>query len=119
MMPVKFNEAGLVPVVVQDVNTGEVLMLAWANEQALAATIETGCGTYWSRSRDELWVKGLTSGHTQLVRRVATDCDGDAVLYQVEQTGSACHTGAYSCFEAGWSCDIAQDDGDYEKRSDS
>ena len=101
MSAVSWNEQGLVPVVVQDVTTGAVLMLAWANAEALAATIETGQGTYWSRSRGELWVKGATSGNTQRVRRVATDCDGDAVLYQVEQTGPACHTGAASCFDAG------------------
>jgi len=94
-----FDQAGLVPVVVQDVTTGAVLMLAWANQEALDATLATRRGTYWSRSRNQLWVKGATSGHTQKVTRVALDCDGDAVLYQVEQTGPACHTGTYSCFD--------------------
>ena len=94
-----FDQAGLIPVVVQDVVTGAVLMLAYANEEALAATLSSGRGTYWSRSRNQLWVKGATSGHTQEVTRVALDCDGDAVLYQVRQTGPACHTGTYSCFD--------------------
>ena len=96
-----WNEAGLLPVVVQDVATGQVLMLAWANAEALAQTMATGRGTYWSRSRQELWVKGATSGHTQRVRNIMVDCDADTLLYQVEQTGPACHTGARSCFDAG------------------
>ena len=96
-----WNDAGLIPVVVQDVATGQVLMLAWANAEALSHTVTTGEGTYWSRSRGELWVKGATSGHTQKVRQVSLDCDGDTLLYQVEQTGPACHTGAATCFEAG------------------
>lgn len=95
---VKFDERGLVPIVTQDARTGEVLMLAWANQEALARTLETREGTYFSRSRNELWIKGATSGNTQKVVSVALDCDGDAVLYRVEQTGPACHTGERSCF---------------------
>jgi len=89
---------GLIPVVVQDAKTKEVLMLAYANRQAVEHTLSTGKGTYWSRSRNELWVKGETSGHTQKIVSVSTDCDYDALLYIVEQTGPACHTGQYSCF---------------------
>jgi phosphoribosyl-AMP cyclohydrolase len=89
---------GLVPVVVQDSKTKEVLMLAYANRQAVEHTLATGKGTYWSRSRNELWVKGETSGHTQKVVSVTADCDYDTLLYVVEQTGPACHTGQYSCF---------------------
>jgi len=97
----KWNEAGLVPVVVQDIDSKAVLMLAWANAEALSATIATGQGTYWSRSRRQLWIKGATSGHWQHVVKVSLDCDNDAVLYQVHQIGPACHTGAISCFDAG------------------
>ena len=97
--PLRYDERGLVPVVVQEVSTGRVLMLAWANAEALEHTVATAQATYWSRSRGERWVKGETSGHTQRVRRVAWDCDADAVLYLVEQTGPACHTGAQSCFD--------------------
>ena len=96
----KRNDAGLVPVVVQEANTASVLMLAWANEEALRQTLETRKATYFSRSRQQLWVKGETSGHTQLVREVRLDCDGDTLLYRVEQTGPACHTGTTSCFDA-------------------
>jgi phosphoribosyl-AMP cyclohydrolase len=92
------NGAGLVPAVVQQHDTGEVLMLAWMNDEALSATLRTGLATYWSRSRGELWVKGATSGHYQHVRSVALDCDGDTLLVQVDQVGPACHTGARSCF---------------------
>ncbi|HEX2208351.1 MAG TPA: bifunctional phosphoribosyl-AMP cyclohydrolase/phosphoribosyl-ATP diphosphatase HisIE [Longimicrobium sp.] len=93
-----FDERGLVPVVTQDARTGEVLMLAWANADALRLTRQTGRATYWSRSRAELWVKGETSGHAQQVVDVRVDCDRDAVLYRVRQTGAACHTGERSCF---------------------
>lgn len=86
------------PVVVQDASTGQVLMLAYANEEALRLTLETGQGWYWSRSRNKLWRKGETSGHTQRVIEVRVDCDGDAFLYLVEQTGPACHTGEKTCF---------------------
>lgn len=94
----KFGPGGLVPVVTQDVRTGAVLMQAYADRAAIERTLETREATYYSRSRGELWVKGATSGHTQRVVAVHLDCDGDSVLYQVEQTGPACHTGAYSCF---------------------
>jgi phosphoribosyl-ATP pyrophosphohydrolase/phosphoribosyl-AMP cyclohydrolase len=90
----------LLPVVVQNAGDGEVLMLGWANEEALAATERTGQAYFWSRSRDELWRKGATSGNVMAVLELATDCDGDAVRYRVHPTGSACHTGARSCFEA-------------------
>jgi len=96
---VKYDERGLVPVVAQEVD-GTVLMLAWANRAALDETLATGRGTYWSRSRQELWRKGDTSGHVQEVVRVAVDCDGDSVLYTLRQTGPACHTGQRSCFFA-------------------
>jgi phosphoribosyl-AMP cyclohydrolase len=89
---------GLIPVVVQDVKTKELLMLAYANKDALDLTLKTGKATYWSRSRNEIWVKGETSGHTQKIVSVSTDCDYDALLYVVEQKDNACHTGAYSCF---------------------
>jgi phosphoribosyl-AMP cyclohydrolase / phosphoribosyl-ATP pyrophosphohydrolase len=95
---VKYDERGLVPVVAQDARTGEVLMLAWANARALALTAETGRAHYWSRSRGELWKKGETSGNAQEVVEVRLDCDGDAVLYRVRQSGPACHTGERSCF---------------------
>jgi phosphoribosyl-AMP cyclohydrolase / phosphoribosyl-ATP pyrophosphohydrolase len=89
---------GLIPVIVQDAKTKEVLMQAFANRQAVEHTLKTGKGTYWSRSRNELWVKGETSGHTQKIVSVSTDCDYDSLLYVVEQIGPACHTGEYSCF---------------------
>lgn len=94
----KFNADGLITAIAQDADTNEVLMLAWMNADALKATIESGRGTYWSRSRQELWVKGETSGHTQDVVEVKIDCDQDAVLLKVRQTGGACHTGRQSCF---------------------
>ncbi len=89
---------GLIPVIVQDAKTKEILMQAYANRQAVEHTLKTKKGTYWSRSRNELWVKGETSGNTQKVISVRTDCDYDSLLYIVEQTGPACHTGEYSCF---------------------
>lgn len=88
----------LIPAIAQDFKTGEVLMLAYMNTQSLAITIETGRATYWSRSRNELWEKGATSGHTQRVISIALDCDGDSLLLQVEQVDAACHTGDRSCF---------------------
>lgn len=88
----------LIPAIAQDVKTGEVLMLAYMNAQSLAITIQTGRATYWSRSRNELWEKGASSGHTQKVISIALDCDGDSLLLQVEQEGAACHTGDRSCF---------------------
>ena len=96
---VKFGPDGLVPVIAQDAFTGRVLMLAYANAEALALALATGQGVYWSRSRQEIWVKGATSGNTQRLVEALLDCDGDAVLYRVEQTGPACHTGAQSCFD--------------------
>lgn len=88
----------LIPAIAQDAQTKEVLMLAYVNQQALAHMTATATGTYWSRSRNELWVKGATSGHTQRVVSLALDCDGDALLISVEQIGAACHTGEKSCF---------------------
>lgn len=95
---VKFDERGLIPAVVQDARTGEVLMLAYMNRESLLRTLSTGRMTYWSRSRGKLWVKGERSGNFQLVREVRVDCDGDALLFKVEQVGAACHTGYRSCF---------------------
>ena len=94
----KRNPDGLVPAVVQDAGTREVLMLAWMDDTALALTLGTRRGTYWSRSRGEYWVKGETSGNTQHVREVRLDCDGDTLLVLVDQTGPACHTGTATCF---------------------
>lgn len=88
----------LIPAIAQDATTGEVLMLAFMNLESLAQTLETGRATYWSRSRNELWVKGATSGHTQEVVSIALDCDGDALLIRVNQIGAACHTGDKTCF---------------------
>jgi phosphoribosyl-AMP cyclohydrolase len=92
------DQHGLVAAVVREHGTGEVLMLAWMDDEALRRTLHTGRATYWSRSRRQYWVKGETSGHHQYVRSVALDCDGDALLVTVEQVGPACHTGAHSCF---------------------
>ena len=91
---------GLVPVIVQQHGSGEVLMLAWVDDEALARTIESGRATYWSRSRREYWVKGETSGHTQQVKEIRLDCDGDTLLFVVDQVGAACHTGEHTCFDA-------------------
>jgi phosphoribosyl-AMP cyclohydrolase len=92
------SDLDLIPAITQDVKTGEVLMLAYMNRQSLSLTLETGRATYWSRSRNEIWEKGATSGHTQKVISLALDCDGDALLIKVEQSGAACHTGEQSCF---------------------
>jgi phosphoribosyl-AMP cyclohydrolase len=97
----KRDGAGLVAAVVQQHDTGEVLMVGWMDDEALHRTLTTGRATYWSRSRQEYWVKGETSGHVQQVKTVALDCDGDALLVRVDQTGPACHTGERSCFDAG------------------
>ena len=94
----KYDEKGLIPVVVQDYKTGRVLMLAYMNEEALRRTIETGEAWYFSRSRNALWHKGETSGHFQKVKDIAVDCDKDTILLLVEQIGVACHTGNFSCF---------------------
>jgi phosphoribosyl-AMP cyclohydrolase len=95
---VTFNADGLVPAIAQDHKTGAVLMLAWMNRATLNITLETGDVTYWSRSRGEVWRKGATSGHTQKLVEAYIDCDGDALLLKVDQTGPACHTGASVCF---------------------
>ncbi|MGC5018057.1 phosphoribosyl-AMP cyclohydrolase [Micromonospora sp. DT47] len=89
---------GLVAAVVRQHDTGEVLMVAWMDDEALHRTLTTGRATYWSRSRQEYWVKGATSGHHQYVRSMALDCDGDALLVSVDQVGAACHTGHRTCF---------------------
>jgi len=95
---IRFDERGLVPVIAQEADTGEVLMLAYANQEALARTLETGQAHYYSRSRQAPWHKGATSGHFQQVQEVRYDCDSDALLYLVRQTDAACHTGQRSCF---------------------
>lgn len=96
---VVFGADGLIPVIAQDARTHQVLMLAWMDAEALRRTLQTGRATYFSRSRQEYWVKGETSGHTQTVREIRSDCDGDALLLLVEQKGPACHTGTTSCFD--------------------
>lgn len=96
---VRFNNDGLVPAVVQQWDTKEVLMLAWLDEEALRRTLTEKRVTYWSRSRGEYWRKGDTSGNTQMLRSAAYDCDGDTLLLQVEQIGAACHTGTRTCFD--------------------
>ena len=98
---VRFNDQGLVPAIAQQWDSGEVLMMAWMNQDALELTLETGKATYFSRSRSKLWVKGETSGNFQAVRELKLDCDGDTILLEVDQLGEACHTGARSCFDAG------------------
>ena len=95
---VKFDDTGLVTAVVQDCQTNELLMVAYMNKEALERTLKEGVMVYWSRSRQEFWVKGETSGNTQTVKEVRIDCDGDALLFKVEQQGGACHTGYRSCF---------------------
>ena len=97
----KRNSDGLVAAIAQQYDTGEVLMLAWMDDEALHRTLTTGRVTFWSRSRQEYWRKGDTSGNVQWVKAVALDCDGDALLVEVDQVGPACHTGARSCFDAG------------------
>ena len=94
----KFDEKGLIPAIAQDEKTGEVLMMAWMNEESLRLTIESGYATYFSRSRNSLWKKGETSGHLQEVVSIVADCDFDCVLLKVKQVGAACHTGKRSCF---------------------
>lgn len=99
MIQIDFAKGGgLVPCIVQDDKTGQVLMLAYMNEESLAKTVETKLATYWSRSRNELWVKGETSGHYQHVKEILVDCDEDTILLKVDQDTAACHTGKYSCF---------------------
>ncbi len=98
MSQIKFDERGLVPAIAQDASTGRVLMLAYMNAESLQATLDSGYATYFSRSRQQLWRKGETSGHTQKIRAIHYDCDGDAILLTVDQVGPACHTGEVSCF---------------------
>jgi phosphoribosyl-AMP cyclohydrolase len=94
----KFDANGLVPAIIQEAGTGRVLMMAWMNRASLEKTLATGNTVFWSRSRQQLWLKGESSGHTQSVRGIAFDCDGDVLLIQVEQVGAACHEGYRSCF---------------------
>jgi len=94
----KFDDKGLIPAIIQDQKTGRVLMMAWMNRPSLEKTIATGKTHFWSRSRQKFWMKGETSGHTQSVKDIAFDCDGDTLLIQVEQIGAACHEGYRSCF---------------------
>ncbi|MEV4601502.1 phosphoribosyl-AMP cyclohydrolase [Amycolatopsis sp. NPDC049253] len=96
----KRNADGLIAAVVVEHSTSDVLMMAWMNDEALESTLTTRRATYWSRSRQELWVKGETSGHVQHVREVRIDCDGDTVLLRVDQTGPACHTDTHTCFDS-------------------
>ncbi len=107
---VRWNAEGLVPVVVTDHTPGQgsgaVLMLAWMDDEALSRSLATGRATYWSRSRQEYWVKGETSGHKQWVRELRVDCDGDTLLLKVDQEGAACHTGDRTCFDAGLLAEI-------------
>ena len=95
---VKFDKDGLVPAIVQDSNTGQVLMMAWMNEEAVRRSMKEGKTVFWSRSRQKYWVKGESSGNVQVIKDVSFDCDGDTLLFQVEQTGAACHEGYKSCF---------------------
>ena len=98
LQQVRFNSDGLIPAVAQEAVTGEVLMLAWMNRESLELTLSSGRMTYWSRSRQALWLKGESSGCFQVVESASLDCDGDALLFRVHQTGGACHTGRRSCF---------------------
>jgi phosphoribosyl-AMP cyclohydrolase len=97
----KRDAAGLVAAVIQQYDSDEVLMVGWMDDEALHRTLTSGRATFWSRSRQQYWAKGETSGHVQFVKSVALDCDGDALLVRVDQVGPACHTGARSCFDAG------------------
>lgn len=116
---VKFNDAGLVPVIAQDVKDGTVLMLAWANREALEETAQTGYGTYFSRSRSRLWRKGEESGNRQRIVQILLDCDGDAVIYLVEQIGGiACHTGHRSCFYRTWEAGGWNENSDVIRRAE-
>jgi len=98
LQDLKFDKNGLIPAIIQDYKNNEVLMVAYMNKEALRRTLKSGKTCYWSRSRKEYWVKGLTSGHFQFVKSVAYDCDMDALLIRVRQIGAACHTGNRSCF---------------------
>jgi phosphoribosyl-AMP cyclohydrolase len=94
----KFNGDGLIPAIIQEQSTGRVLMMAWMNKEAVRRSVEEGKTVFWSRSRQKYWIKGETSGNVQLIKDVAFDCDGDTLLFKVEQTGAACHEGYKSCF---------------------
>jgi phosphoribosyl-ATP pyrophosphohydrolase/phosphoribosyl-AMP cyclohydrolase len=98
VIDIKWNEQGMIPAIVQDAQSGVVLMLAYMNEEALRLTQKTGEAHFWSRSRKELWHKGATSGNVQRVREICVDCDADTILLKVDPAGPACHTGEYSCF---------------------
>ena len=101
MIELEFSKSpdGLIPAIAQDYITGEVLMLAYVSEESLKITMETGCSTYWSRSRQELWKKGETSGNVQIIKDILVDCDSDTIIFKIEQIGDvACHTGERSCF---------------------
>lgn len=113
---IKWDSAGLVPVVVQDAQSKAVLMLAYMNRESLQKTVETGSSWYWSRSRNELWNKGATSGHTQQVKSLSYDCDADTLLMLVDQVGPACHTGSYSCFTN--QIEVASSNESYEPKLD-
>lgn len=95
---VRFNEDGLVPAIAQQYDSGEILMMAWMTKETLQETITTGRACYWSRSRRSFWRKGDTSGHSQHIKEIYLDCDGDTILLKIDQIGAACHTGALSCF---------------------
>jgi phosphoribosyl-AMP cyclohydrolase len=99
---IKFDEKGLVPVIAQAAGGNDILMVAWANRQALETTEKTGFATWWSRSRNALWTKGETSGNRMRVLRILLDCDGDTMIYLVEPSGPACHTGRETCFFRKW-----------------
>lgn len=101
MSNLKFDTSGLLPVVVQSVSDGRVLMVAWANADAVGKTLELGQAVFFSRSRNEIWHKGATSGNTQRVLAIEVDCDGDTLIYKVEESGPACHNGTRSCFDTG------------------
>ena len=98
LLQIRYDNAGLIPAIVQDVHTRQVLMMAWMNAESLALTLELGETVFWSRSRQEFWHKGATSGNTQRVTALSVDCDGDTLLIAVDAAGPACHTGAVSCF---------------------
>jgi len=98
LQKLQFNSQGLIPVITQRAGTGEVLMMAWMNREAIEKTLSSGRMTYWSRSRNQFWIKGETSGHVQHLKAMRVDCDGDALLCLVDQVGAACHTGRQNCF---------------------
>jgi len=112
MDAIDFGDDGLVPAVAQDADTGEVLMLAYADREAVSRTLDTGLAHYYSRSREELWQKGATSGNVQRIDEVRLDCDGDAILYRIDQEGGACHTGYRSCFHRRLTDEGVETDGD-------